>query len=108
MNKKQAVPSKTPRRKLGEQQCAVRTVRIQNKLGLHARAAASFVKIAFKYQSEIALIKDKQRANAKSIMGLLTLAASKGTKVTIEAVGFDAEEAVDALADLVNNKFGEQ
>lgn len=84
-----------------------RQVTIQNKLGLHARAAANFVKIAFRFQSEIELIKGEQRANGKSIMGLLTLAASRGTPVTIAAQGSDAEEAVDALAELVDNKFGE-
>ena len=80
---------------------------IRNKLGLHARAAANFVKIAFKYQSEIELVKDDQRANGKSIMGLLTLAAAKGTTVSIEAIGPDAAEAVAALAELIDNKFGE-
>ncbi len=83
------------------------TVKIQNKLGLHARAAANFVKIAFQYQADIALIKGKQHANGKSIMGLLTLAAAHGSEVRIEAKGTDARAAVDALTELINNKFGE-
>ncbi len=83
------------------------TVKIQNELGLHARAAALFVKIAYKFDSDIDLIKGKQRANGKSIMGLLTLAAAEGSEVCIEASGSDAADAVAALAELINNKFGE-
>lgn len=83
------------------------TVMIQNELGLHARAAALFVKIAYKFDSDIELIKGAQRANGKSIMGLLTLAAAPGTEVCIEASGNDAEDAVAALTELINNKFGE-
>jgi len=86
----------------------VKTVTIQNKLGLHARAAASFVKTAFRFKSDIFLSKDEETANGKSIMGLLTLAAEKGTAVTIKAVGPDAQEAVLALAELINDKFGER
>lgn len=88
-------------------QHAEQKVTIKNKLGLHARAAASFVRVAFRFQSEIELIKGKQCANGKSIMGLLTLAASQGTELTLKAVGPDADEAIANLNELINNKFGE-
>ncbi len=83
------------------------SVTIQNKLGLHARAAASFVNTAFRFKAEIDLIKGDERANGKSIMGLLTLAACQGTELHIEAIGPDASEAIRALADLINRKFDE-
>ena len=82
-------------------------ITIQNQLGLHARAAAAFVKIAFRFRSEIELIEGRKRVNGKSIMGLLTLAAAQGTKLTLRAKGPDAAKAVAALTELVNNKFGE-
>ena len=74
---------------------------IQNKSGLHARPAALFVQIANKYDSEITVIKDKEKVNGKSIMGILMLAAGKGTKVTITASGHDAEKAVEELSKLL-------
>jgi phosphocarrier protein HPr len=80
---------------------------IQNKLGLHLRAAAAFVKVAERYKSDISLERDGTRANGKSIIALVTLAASIGTKVKIVAEGADAEEAVGALAALVEDRFGE-
>jgi phosphocarrier protein len=99
--------NKKPSKRLQKPQQAAQNVTIQNKLGLHARAAASFIKLAFQFQSDIELIKGDQRVNGKSIMGLLTLAASQGVEVTIEAEGSDSEEAVEALAELISNKFGE-
>lgn len=82
-------------------------VEIINKLGMHARAAAKFVKVASGFKSEIEIERKKQRINGKSIMGVMMLAASKGTYITIHANGDDAEESVDKLVKLVNNRFDE-
>ena len=84
------------------------TVVLKNKLGMHARAAAQFVKVASKYQSEITVGKNTQRVNGKSIMGILTLVAPKGTALTIWADGDDADTALVELAQLVERKFGEE
>ena len=80
---------------------------IQNKLGLHLRAAAAFVKVAERFKSDVSLERDGTRANGKSIIALVTLAASLGTKVKIVAEGPDAADAVGALAKLVEDRFGE-
>lgn len=80
---------------------------IQNELGLHARAAAHFVKIANRFRSSISVHKDSVAVNGKSIMGVLMLAAAKGTAITIEAEGSDAHQAVAALGELIEDKFGE-
>jgi phosphotransferase system HPr (HPr) family protein len=69
--------------------------------GLHARPAAMFVQVANKFASEIYVLKDTKKVNAKSIMGIMSLAVSKGTEITIQADGPDAEEAVNALAEIV-------
>ena len=82
-------------------------VTIANKLGMHARAATRFVQLASKYPCEVAVVKDGQRVNGKSIMGVLMLVASLGTVITIECKGPRAEEAGRALAELVEGKFGE-
>lgn len=82
-------------------------VTICNKLGMHARAATRFVQLASKYPCEVAVVKDGQRVNGKSIMGVLMLVASIGTVITIECRGGRAEEAGRALAELVEAKFGE-
>lgn len=84
------------------------TVEIVNPLGLHARPAAEFVKIAAKFASEITVAKDGHAVNGKSIMGVMTLAAECGSRITIRAEGEDAEAAVQALAALVQRGFGEQ
>ncbi|MBD3426449.1 MAG: HPr family phosphocarrier protein [Candidatus Omnitrophica bacterium] len=76
---------------------------VKNKTGLHARPAALFVQIANKYQSDITIIKDDQEVNGKSIMGILMLAAEKGSKVTIVANGEDAEHAVKELEEILLN-----
>lgn len=81
---------------------------IKNMLGLHARAAAAFVKIANRYQSDITVNKDTVSVNGKSIMGVLMLAAAKGAKIIIVAAGDDAEEAIEALGKLIDAKFGEE
>lgn len=83
-------------------------VEIVNKLGLHLRAAAAFVKLSNKFNSEIFLQVDSNQANGKSIMSLMALAASFGTKIKITAKGIDAKEAIDELSELVRNKFGEK
>ena len=86
-----------------------RTFKIRNKLGLHARPASLFVAEALKYRSQIFISKDGERLNGKSIMGILMLAAGKGSAITIEAVGDDAGEALDGLEDLViRRKFDEE
>ena len=86
---------------------AEQVCQIQNKLGLHLRAAAAFVKVAERFKSEVSLERDGVKANGKSIIALVTLAASLGTKVTIVADGPDASEAVGALVALVEDRFGE-
>jgi phosphocarrier protein len=81
---------------------------IRNKLGLHARAAALFVQTAGKFPCEIYLEKDGMEVNGKSIMGILTLAASKGSQVRVRAEGDAAGAAVERLSELIDNKFGEE
>jgi phosphocarrier protein len=90
----------------GESQ-AIKELVIQNELGLHARPAAMFVKVANSFNSEIFLEKDGEQVNGKSIMGVMMLAASKGAKVKLIAKGKDADSAVNALEELFINKFGE-
>lgn len=85
----------------------MREMTIINQLGLHARAAAAFVKVANRYRSEIMVSKEATRVNGKSIMGVLMLAAAQGSIITVEASGDDADEALNALQELVNNRFGE-
>jgi phosphocarrier protein HPr len=80
---------------------------IINKLGLHARAAAKLTHLAGGYQCEIWISRSGRRVNAKSIMGVMMLAAGKGTSVQIEAEGADAEQAIAALIKLIADKFGE-
>ena len=80
---------------------------IANKLGLHARAAAKLTQIASSFQSEVWLTRNGRRVNAKSIMGVMMLAAGKGASVTVEADGLDADEAVAAIRELVAGRFGE-
>lgn len=86
---------------------AERELRILNRLGLHARASAQFVRTAERFLAEVTVEVGSQRVNAKSIMGLLMLAASRGTTVRLRAVGADGEAAVEALADLIERRFGE-
>jgi len=80
---------------------------IVNKLGLHARAAAKLTHIASGFQSEIWLSRSGRRVNAKSIMGVMMLAAGKGATVTIQADGADADAALAALTKLISDRFGE-
>ena len=82
-------------------------VEIVNKLGLHARASAKLTQLAAHYQSEVWLSRNGRRVNAKSIMGVMMLAAGKGSRISIETEGTDADAALAALVALVNDKFGE-
>ncbi len=82
-------------------------IKIINKHGLHARPAAQFVKIAGKFQSEIKVIKDDLEVNGKSIMGIMMLAAEPGSTITIIVNGCDEASALQALKDLITNKFYE-
>ena len=81
---------------------------IRNKLGIHARPAASIVKIAGKYKSRVIIEKDGMKANAKSIMDLLILEADGGTKVTVVVDGVDEVEALTAVIELIKSGFGEE
>ena len=82
-------------------------ITIINKLGLHARASAKFVSTAARFQSRIDVIKSSQTINGKSIMGVMMLAASKGSEITLEIEGPDENEMEQALVDLINNRFDE-
>lgn len=82
-------------------------VKIINKLGLHARASAKITQLAGNYQSEVWLSRNKLRVNAKSIMGVMMLAANKGSKINIETIGQDEAEVMLALITLIENSFGE-
>jgi len=82
-------------------------VTICNELGMHARAATKFVQLASRYACDVFVDKDGHQVNGKSIMGVLMLVASMGTVITIRTRGPDAKPAGDALAQLVNNRFGE-
>jgi len=84
-----------------------REIEIKNRAGLHTRPAAMLVKLSSKYDSEIYLIKDCYTINGKSIIGVMTLAAEFGSKLTIRAEGIDSKEAVEDIAVLFDNGFGE-
>ena len=86
----------------------IETFTIKNRLGLHARAAALLVKTANRFASEITIEKDGVEVNGKSIMGILMLAASKGTKITVKVNGKDSTQAVQVLGKLIEDKFGEE
>jgi phosphocarrier protein len=86
---------------------ARRTLRIRNRLGLHARAAVKFVQLASRFRSEVKVVKDGQEVNGKSIMGLLTLVAAFGMEIVVVCEGTDAEAAVTAIATLVEGGFDE-
>lgn len=83
------------------------TIAISNKLGLHARASAKLTKIAGSFPCEVWLTKGERRINAKSIMGVMMLAAGMGSRVELETLGDQEAEAMDAVVALINDKFGE-
>ncbi|HLB16748.1 MAG: HPr family phosphocarrier protein [Burkholderiales bacterium] len=84
-----------------------REVEIQNKLGLHARAAAKLTQTAAKFAADVWLSRNGRRVNAKSVMGVMMLAAGRGSRIAIETQGADADAALAAIAALVDDKFGE-
>lgn len=81
---------------------------IVNKLGLHARASALLVKTASRFSSEIKIVREGIEVNGKSIMGIMMLAAAKGTVISVKVEGSDEAEAMAALADIITNGFGEE
>ncbi|MEE9252168.1 MAG: HPr family phosphocarrier protein [Thermodesulfobacteriota bacterium] len=85
-----------------------KTVTIKNRLGLHARAAAQLVNVANNFASDITLSKDGYEVNGKSILGVLSLAAIKGTTIQIDASGADAEQVLNEIEELVESGFGEK
>lgn len=82
-------------------------IEIINKLGLHARASSKLTKLASQFQCEVWLTRNNRRINAKSIMGVMTLAAAKGTMIEVETNGTDENEALSALITLIEDRFGE-
>ena len=84
-----------------------REIEIVNKLGLHARASAKLTQLAAKYQCEVSLARSGRKVNAKSIMGVMMLAAGKGSRITLETDGPDEAEAMDAIVVLIGDCFGE-
>ncbi|MDK2122565.1 HPr family phosphocarrier protein [Parachitinimonas caeni] len=82
-------------------------IEIINKLGLHARASSKLTQLAGRYKCEVWLTRNGKRVNAKSIMGVMMLAAAKGSKISIETNGADEEAALAALVELINNRFDE-
>lgn len=83
------------------------TFTVQNKLGLHARAASKLVQLASSFPCEVVVSHGGQAANAKSVMGVLLLCGAKGTRLLVEATGECAEEAVQRIGELINDRFGE-
>ncbi|MBI4179643.1 HPr family phosphocarrier protein [bacterium] len=92
---------------MGLARTARRTIKIGNAAGLHARAAAKLVQLAARFKSELKISHGRCTANAKSIMGVMMLAAANGAPLTIRARGPDARKAVDAVVRLIQGKFGE-
>ncbi|MCP2519941.1 HPr family phosphocarrier protein [Candidatus Aminicenantes bacterium AC-335-B20] len=82
-------------------------IKIINKLGLHARAASKFVNLANRFKSKVRIIKNDDEIDGKSILGILTLAATQGTEIILRVEGEDEEKAIQALENLINNKFQE-
>jgi phosphocarrier protein len=85
-----------------------KTIVIKNKLGLHARAAVKFVNLANRYGSSVKIIKDETEIDGKSILGILTLAATQGTSIVLRISGKDEADAFKAVEELVKSKFGEK
>ena len=96
------------RRASGPTQKVEKEVTIVNRLGLHARPAAMFVRIASRFRSEVWVAKEGEQINGKSIMGLMMLAAGQGSKLTIKCEGPDADKAMEELEDLIRQKFNEE
>ena len=92
---------------LSMQEPITKELLVENKMGIHARPAAMFVKVASQFNADIFVEKDGERINGKSIMGLMMLAAGPGSRLVIEAIGSDAQEAIDAIIELLESKFNE-
>lgn len=84
-----------------------KTLTVQNKLGIHARPAAQFVRVASRFQADVTVEKDEESVDGKSIMGLMMLAVGWGAEIKVTADGPDESETIAALEELVNGKFGE-
>lgn len=84
-----------------------KTLTVQNKLGIHARPAAQFVRVASRFQADVTVVKDDESVDGKSIMGLMMLAVGWGAEIKVTADGPDEVETIAALEELVNGKFGE-
>ena len=93
---------------MGSVETVSKVFMIKNKLGLHARAAAMFVRLSNRFSSDINLIKDGYEVNGKSILGILSLAAIKGSELKIVTTGEDAEEALGEIGKLIESGFGEE
>ncbi len=102
---RRSMPRVTP--PTGSTETAHGVFTVKNRLGLHAREATKLVLLAARFPCEVTISRDGQSANAKSVMGVLLLCGSKGTKLTIEAVGQGAEDAVSELGRLIDDGFGE-
>jgi phosphocarrier protein HPr len=85
-----------------------KTVLIRNRLGLHARAAVKFVNLANRFASDVRIIKDDSDVDGKSILGILTLAATQGTDITLRLEGEDEAAALQAIVELIDGRFGEK
>jgi phosphocarrier protein len=85
-----------------------KTITIKNKLGLHARAAVKFVNLANRFSSAVKIIKDGNEIDGKSILGILTLAATQGSQIALAVSGKDEAAALEALTELINNRFDEK
>lgn len=85
-----------------------KTITIRNKLGLHARAAVKFVNLANRFGSAVKIVKDGNEIDGKSILGILTLAATQGSQIQLAIAGKDEDAALGALAELINNRFDEK
>jgi phosphocarrier protein HPr len=96
------------RRSSGASQKIEKEITIINRLGLHARPAAMFVRIASRYRSEVWVSKEGEEINGKSIMGLMMLAAGQGSKLTIKCEGPDADKVMEELEELIQKKFNEE
>ncbi|MGC8830524.1 MAG: HPr family phosphocarrier protein [Verrucomicrobiia bacterium] len=96
------------KKKTAQQTRETREVTVKNKLGIHARPASMFVKVANRYDCNVFVEKDGERVNGKSIMGLMMLAAGPGSKITIHAEGKDASRAICELVNLIERKFDEE
>jgi phosphocarrier protein len=84
-----------------------KTLMIVNRLGLHARAAAALVKVASRFECDVTITKDGQSVNGKSILGLMTLAAAKGSAIVVDCAGRDQGSALKAVEEVVSSRFGE-